>query len=177
MKCKEITVDQKKSKPKYLDKNAIPEGNSEYRYLLSRYWNHSRPTVCYIGLNPSTATETDSDPTMTKLATAANMMGFGGMILVNLFPVRSSNPSDIDRHNAPLGEDADEYIKRATKEADAVFAAWGGKGEQYTDRITEVNNIIDQDIFVLDFNQDGSPLHGGARGEFYERLSPKTYSV
>jgi len=177
MNCKDITVTQTKSKPTYIDKSAIPEGDSEYRYLLSRYWDHSRPTVCYIGLNPSTATATDSDPTMTKLATAANMMGFGGMTLVNLFPVRSANPSDIDRHDAPMGEDANKYIKRATEEADAVIAAWGGKGEQYPDRIAEVIELVDQDVCVLDFNQDGSPLHGGARGEFYGRLSPQRYSL
>jgi len=177
MKCENITVDQNKRKPTYVERDAVPEDDSEYRYSLSRHWDHSRPTVCYIGLNPSTATATDSDPTMTKLATAANMMGFGGMTLVNLFPVRSPNPSEIDRHDAPMGEDADRYIKRAADEAEAVFAAWGSKGEQYSGRITEVIELIDRDICVLDFNQDGSPLHGGARGEFYDRLSPQTYSL
>ena len=114
---------------------------------------------------------------MTKLATAANMMGFGGMTLVNLFPIRSANPSDIDRHDAPMGDGADKYVNRATDEAEAVFAAWGGKGDQYPDRIAEVMQLIDQDVYVLDFNQDGSPLHGGARGEFYDRLSPEKYTL
>lgn len=177
MNCKDITVNQDRGKPAYVEKDAIPESDSEYRYILSRCWDRSRPTVCYIGLNPSTATATDSDPTMTKLATAANMMRFGRMTLVNLFPVRSPNPSDIDRHDAPMGEDAEKYIKRTTDEAEAVFAAWGGKGEQYPERIAEVIELVDRDICVLDFNQDGSPLHGGARGEFYARLSPQPYSI
>ena len=128
-------------------------------------------------LNPSTATASDSDPTMTKLATAANMMGFGKMTLVNLFSVRSSDPSEIDRHETPLGEHPEKYIKQATDEAAAVFAAWGGKGEQYPNRIAEVIDLADRDICVLDFNEDGSPLHGGARGEFYARLSPQPYSL
>lgn len=177
MNCKDIPVNHDRGKPAYVEKDAIPESDSEYRYFLSRSWDRSRSTVCYIGLNPSTATATDSDPTMTKLATAANMMGFGRMTLVNLFPVRSSNPSDIERHDDPLGEDAEDYIRQATDEAEAVFAAWGGKGEQYPDRIAEVIDLVDRDICVLDFNQDGSPLHGGARGEFYTRLSPQAYCL
>jgi hypothetical protein len=76
-----------------------------------------------------------------------------------------------------MGEDAEKYIKRTTDEAEAVFAAWGGKGEQYPERIAEVIELVDRDICVLDFNQDGSPLHGGARGEFYARLSPQPYSI
>ncbi|MFC7229986.1 DUF1643 domain-containing protein (plasmid) [Salinirubellus salinus] len=177
MDCKNISVDQTKREPEYTRSNAIPKQDSEYRYLLTRHWDDTRPTVCYIGLNPSTATASDSDPTMTKLATAANMMGFGGMLLVNLFPVRSPNPSDIDRHDSPKGSDADSYIEDAVDSAEAVFAVWGGKGKQYTDRIAEVIDIIDKPVCVLDYNKDGSPLHGGARGEFYNRLSPQPYSL
>lgn len=109
---------------------------------------------------------------MAKPATAANMMGFGGINLVNLFSVRSLNPSDIDRHEAPVGESTEKYIIQATDEAGAVFAVWGGKWEQYPNRITKVLELVDQNICVLDFNKDGSPLPGGARGEFYTRLSP-----
>lgn len=177
MICNGISVEQSKERPTYTEKDAIPEGNSDYRYSLTRYWDDSKPVVCYIGLNPSTATASDSDHTMTKLATAAKMMGFGGMVLVNLFAIRSKDPSAIDSTDSLKRETNNDYIKQSAQKAEAVFAVWGGTGAEYTDRIAEVVELVDKEICVLDLNQDGSPLHAGTRGSFYDRLSPQPYSL
>lgn len=47
-------------------KNAILSVDRKYRYILSRTWDETKPTVVFIGLNPSTADEETDDPTIRK---------------------------------------------------------------------------------------------------------------
>lgn len=38
-------------------KEALLSDDRRYRYVLSRTWDEAKPTVLFIGLNPSTADE------------------------------------------------------------------------------------------------------------------------
>lgn len=38
-----------------------------YRYELQRIWDESKPYAMFIGLNPSTADETEDDPTFVAV--------------------------------------------------------------------------------------------------------------
>ena len=44
------------------------------------------------GINPSTATESRPDPTMRKIIGFAIRNGFEGFAMMNLYPLRSTNP-------------------------------------------------------------------------------------
>ena len=62
-----------------------------HRYALWRIWDESLPKVLFIGLNPSTATETKNDPTIRRCMGYAKDWGYGGYIMGNIFAFRSSD--------------------------------------------------------------------------------------
>lgn len=48
-----------------MQKEATISDDQIYRYKLSRTWDSTKPTILFIGLNPSIANETIDDPTIT----------------------------------------------------------------------------------------------------------------
>lgn len=108
--------------------------------------------ICWIGLNPSVATEKKPDPTITKergfleawhADLAEPRIGYQGdrtgaqgehrfvltrpgMIKVNLLSVRATKPKWM--LDAPLANhpDNDRWIEQAAREARTVIVAWGG---------------------------------------------------
>ena len=58
-----------------------------------------------IGLNPSTADDENSDPTMRKIEGFANENGFDSVIMLNLYPLRATNP-----HALPKATECDEEL-------------------------------------------------------------------
>ena len=102
------------------------EGPNSDRYVLGRQAEgRNLLAVC---LNPSTATDRQSDPTMTRLKGFAERNGFDGFVMVNLYPQRSTDPALLDatldpnRHRRNI-----EEIGRLVCElsCDTVLVAWG----------------------------------------------------
>lgn len=56
-----------------------------YRYALWRKWDWQgfANQVMFIGLNPSTADETEDDPTIRRCIRFAKDRGFGGLMMMN----------------------------------------------------------------------------------------------
>jgi len=81
-----------------------------YRYALTRQWNPGLPWLAYIGLNPSVADEFADDPTITRCRNRAYRLGAGGIVMLNLFAVRATNPRRMDSHPNPEGFDNDRVI-------------------------------------------------------------------
>ena len=75
-----------------MKKDAVLSEDRKYRYLLSRNWDDTKPTVLFIGLNPSTADEKEDDPTINKCISYAKSWGYGKVLMANLFAFRSTNP-------------------------------------------------------------------------------------
>ncbi|MCX8518818.1 MAG: DUF1643 domain-containing protein [Methylophilaceae bacterium] len=81
-----------------------------------------------IGLNPSTATKEKSDTTVAKVEGAAQRNGFDGFVMLNLYPVRST-----DYNALPIGVDAEAFSENlthiealvASEPNPVVWAAWG----------------------------------------------------
>lgn len=101
---------------------------TSYRYRLSRVWNPERPQVCWIMLNPSTATEALDDPTTRRVVGFSRLWGFGSAVVVNLFALRSATPEVLARHPDPVGADNDASIQRGVATADRIVVAWGNHG-------------------------------------------------
>ena len=59
-----------------------------YRYRLWRRWGEGRSCV-FVMLNPSTADALVDDNTIRSCVRLAQELGFGGIIVVNLFALRS----------------------------------------------------------------------------------------
>ena len=99
-----------------------------YRYWLRRRWNHKLPQCTFIGLNPSTADAHRDDPTLRRCMNFANHWGYGSILLVNLFALRSTDPRALRLSDDPQGPRANEWLRRASRESALVIAAWGNGG-------------------------------------------------
>lgn len=98
-----------------------------YRYSLTRRWAVG-PTAVWILLNPSTADEVRNDPTIRRVMGFSRAWGYGGFTLMNVFALRSTDPSALRTHPDPTGPDNDETIRRVSGQAELVVAAWGTLG-------------------------------------------------
>ena len=71
----------------------VSEGDT-VRYALIK---EGKQMLYVFGVNPSTATETDSDPTMTKVIGFVDKNWFDGFAMMNLYPLRSTDPNALPR--------------------------------------------------------------------------------
>lgn len=72
----------------YNDIEMRADGDS-VRYALIKEGNRM---IYVFGVNPSTATDSILDPTMRKVIGFAERNGFDGFAMMNLYPLRSTNP-------------------------------------------------------------------------------------
>lgn len=102
----------------------------KYRWALSRCWDRGKPWMTWIMLNPSTADGREDDPTIRRCIGFAAGWGFGGMVVINLFPFRATKPSDMLKAPDPQGPKSNAVILDAILEAGAgelVVVAWGAE--------------------------------------------------
>ena len=144
-------------KPAYTDSGATFGGDGTYRYRLSRPWK-AGPTAVFVLLNPSTADAETDDRTVTRCVKYAAGMGFGRLLLVNLFALRSSDPEALDAHPAPVGPDNDAHIAAACAAADRTIVGWGNAGGK-RGRAREVVGRLDGDLYAIGTTKAGHPRH------------------
>jgi hypothetical protein len=96
-----------------------------YRYALWREWDASKPAVVFCGLNPSTADETEDDPTIRRELGYARAWGFGRLVKVNAYGYRSTDPKGLWTVEDPRGPDNFLAIKAHAFRARLFVAAWG----------------------------------------------------
>ncbi len=100
-----------------------------YRYRLTRTWDGSIRPAAFVMLNPSTADAATDDPTIRRCVGFAKSWGCGGIVVVNLFAYRATNPGAMRRQGPKaVGPDNDRYIREAITECAPVVAAWGSHG-------------------------------------------------
>lgn len=102
----------------------------QYRYTLTRIWDRSKPLVVFSMLNPSTADALINDPTIVRCIGFARAWGYGGIIVVNLFAWRATDPAELTRCDDPIGPDNDAHLFAASEGRDVV-AAWGASVPHY----------------------------------------------
>lgn len=140
-----------------MEKSAILSADRKYRYVLTRIWDETKPTVVFIGLNPSTADEETDDQTIRKCIAYAKRWGYGKLIMVNLFAFRSTDPSLLKKVEDPVGPDNDSYIQKYVSESDLVIACWGNQ----INLLNRDKNLMDMvpNLFCLQRNKNGTPHH------------------
>lgn len=143
---------------------AVLSEDRAYRYLLTRTWAAEKPSVTYIGLNPSTADEVVLDPTLRRCVGFAQRLGCGTFHMVNLFAFRATEPAEMKRAPAPIGPDNDEYILRAATMSEIVICAWGSHGD-WMDRDREVYCMLKKRGFPL--HSFGLTKHGHPKHPLY----------
>jgi hypothetical protein len=136
-----------------------------WRYWLSRTWDESRAPLVVIGLNPSTADETTDDPTIRRCMGYAGAWGHGGLVMLNLFAFRATDPRDLKAaHPNPgaVGPVNDYYLSVATKDR-RVLCAWGAHGT-FLGRADTVVSFLwsgpaPRDLVCLGTTKSGAPKH------------------
>jgi hypothetical protein len=81
---------------KGIDSLAVYNTDQTHRYVLYRVWSDVLPLVV-IGLNPSTATERVNDATIRRCLRYARDWGHGGLVMLNLFSLRATDPQVLYR--------------------------------------------------------------------------------
>ena len=100
-----------------------------YRYLLQRRWDglpfDAPGCLCFAMMNPSTANEMLDDATIRRCIGYAKALGYGGIIIVNAFGFRSTDPRGLLAANDPVGPENTRIVIEAARAADLVICAWG----------------------------------------------------
>ena len=83
--------------PQPQNKTATFSECRKYRYTLWRRWDglFASGYAMFIGLNPSTADETNDDPTIRRCIGYARDWGYGGLCMTNLFAFRATLPKNM----------------------------------------------------------------------------------
>jgi hypothetical protein len=128
-----------------------------YRYDLWRTWSFGSSFALFVGLNPSTADETQDDPTIRRCVAFAKAWGYSGLCMVNLFAFRATKPEDMKRAADPIGPQNDYVLWERAGRANIVIAAWGAHGS-YRGRAADVRRQL-PNLHYLRLTKDGSPGH------------------
>src|ERR1700722_10081597 len=121
--------------------SAIFDTSGRYRYRLSRQWRKDGDTVAFIMLNPSTADHEHNDPTIRRCIGLAKLWGFSALNVVNLFALRATAPTTLQKARNPIGRQNNSYIRTTVEEADRIVLAWGNHG-QLRERDREVLDLL-----------------------------------
>ena len=138
-------------------KAALLSYDRVYRYSLLRRWDISKDNAVFIGLNPSTANETEDDPTIRRCVRFAADWGYGGLCMINLFAFRATDPADMQTAAEPVGPLNDEHIKALTGRSGIVIAAWG-MGGGFQNRGSIVRRML-PGLHILRLTKGGYPAH------------------
>ena len=131
----------------------------KYRFVLGRAWRAGKGMAMNIGLNPSTATETEDDPTIRRCIGFAKSWGCNSLVMLNLFGFRATKPADMKRARNPIGRANDLLILSHAEAADKVVCAWGAGGG-FRNRDREVFELIrEHSPLCLRLTKAGHPWH------------------
>ena len=144
-----------------IDSTAVYSVCERYRYELTRVWDEEAPRLLYVMLNPSTADETQNDPTIERCQRRAVRNGFGAMRICNLFAWREASPAALKRAGAPEGGHNEAALAEAARWANAILCAWGVHGAHRDAhlRATALLSESGTPLFHLGLTQAGHPRH------------------
>ena len=153
--------------PIRMEASAVISPDELYRYELRRVWDRSKPLLCYVMLNPSTADASADDNTIRKCIGFARLLGCGGIVVVNLFAWRTKSPAVLSGlvqepgyTVSLIGEENKAHLLRAVREADMTIAAWGVHGTLNSRGLVVYNLLYDLGpVYALGTTDDGYPRH------------------
>lgn len=143
---------------------AVFSADRTLRFELRRTWA-DLPDALFIGLNPSTADETKDDPTIRRCIRFAKDWNCGGILMMNLFAFRSTDPAGIQGRSASEGDNwikvADQILHPANS---IVIFCWGVNQPQasreFLKAMAATVHIYARDrCHHLGLTKDGHPKH------------------
>jgi hypothetical protein len=139
--------------------------SATHRYWLERDWEllTNPRRLCWCMLNGSTATDERDDPTVRRTMGFSKRDGYGGEVVVNLWPLRGTDPCCLRTYepSARELELADQAILDAAAFCDAIVVAWGAHGALRS-RGAHVVELLKKDghaPLTLGLTKEGHPRH------------------
>lgn len=143
-----------------------------YRYLLWRVWDASLPRALLLMMNPSTADETENDPTIERQVRRLQQwpqqgvaLQVGGLEVANVFAYRETDSRKLAGLHAQgvdlVGPDNDAQILAAAQRAAIIICGWGKPGRLggRDAQVLAMLGAAGMQAHALQLNQDGSPTH------------------
>lgn len=148
-----------------------------WRYRLWRTWDPGAYPLVMLMLNPSTADEDRNDPTVARCERRARAGGFGGLVVLNIFAFRATDPKVMKAAPDPIGPANDAHLWRAFNmgvetrgntrpHARRVYdpmicAGWGVHGAHLgrARAVSELARDAGVQLHCLGVTKDGQPGH------------------
>lgn len=135
--------------------------SKQHRLKLICTWDESLPECLYIMLNPSTVEQEKCYQTIDKCIKIASYNGYGSIIIVNLFSLRTPTPEkllDTDVRTIPQNI---EIVKQTIDETDMIIAAWGEAGTWFNANypILRYMENTGKKLYHLHTDRYGWPMH------------------
>ena len=144
------------------DKQALISPCGKYRYWLSRTWDRSLGVMPFVMLNPSTADADIDDPTIRRCMGFARREGFGGINVMNLYALRSTDPKKLfSGEYSPYGEDNFKW-QQALLESSVPFVvcAWGANANfSVAEAFRKRAKALRKPLMCLGSTKAGFPRH------------------
>lgn len=141
--------------------SAVFSEDRVYRYRLEREWDTVLPKLAWMMLNPSTADAEQDDPTIRRCIGFARDWGYGGIVVVNVYALRATDPRELARYPDPVGPENDREIVDVMSSYVNV-AAWGTKAlgddsVQMSRLLREKRSLFP--AYCLGLTKGGHPRH------------------
>lgn len=145
----------------YIENDAVISDCGQYRYLLRRTWDRSKPRALLVMLNPSTADATLDDATIRSCVRLLSGHGYGSMEVVNVYAFRSTDPDALAKQSDPFGPDNERIVLGAIGRCDVVICAWGAypPARQHATRILNAVRSRRPAIYCFGKTKAGAPKH------------------
>ncbi|MGD9544360.1 MAG: DUF1643 domain-containing protein [Methylocystis sp.] len=134
-----------------------------YRYSLMRRWSDA-PLLPFVMLNPSTADAVEDDPTIRRCIGLARREGAGGILVANLYALRSPSPQALWAVRDPIGPKNWRTLvglaAQAIEQSAPIICAWGAQARQdQTDRALRMFQSSGARLACLGRTKEGAPRH------------------
>jgi len=115
--------------------------------------------IMWIGLNPSTADESQLDPTLRRIARFSERDGYDGFWMANIFGLRTPYPKEMMAHSDPVGPGNDASLLAAAARCEKIVAAWGVSGAYQARAEAVVRLLAPHKLWCLSTTAAGHPRH------------------
>jgi hypothetical protein len=145
-------------------RGAVLSEDGLYRYRLWRIWNEAASPLVFVMLNPSTANGQVDDPTIRKCVGFAQRLSAGGIVVVNLFAWRATDPKELLGAADPVGAENDGHIRSVLSNGGIPIAAWGVPHRTHCQRAAVVLKMLAEadgarEVRALRWTKDAHPAH------------------
>lgn len=143
--------------------SASISADGHFRYCLRRRWKTLGPNLCFLMLNPSKADAHQDDPTVRRCMAIARRMDYAGIVIVNLFAFRSTDPNVLQDNSLYIGQMNMYHIQEAVDYVDKVICSWGVHPIA-NNQARRVGTILDKagmsdKLYCLRMTSNGYPMH------------------